>query len=196
MERDPLRTRPEPSTEEKVQRVINAGERARQEAEHELNTGMTSAAHAIDQGVDKASKQAHTVTNKASSAIDHVTDKAHEIADQVRSTNVDEIRETLHEKQQELSTQAYAQTDAAMTATGQRMEDLADTLRQKAPEGRGHDVALKAADALERGGHYLERSTPDTVRYDLETIIRQHPIESLLVGVGTGFLLARAFRRR
>lgn len=184
MERDSLRNRPEPSTKEKVQRVVNAGERARQEAEHEFNTGTTSAAQAIDRGADKASKQAHTATNKASSAIDQVTDKAHEIADQVRSTN------------QELSTQAYAQTDAAMTATGQRMEDLADTLRQKAPEGRAHDVALQAADALERGGHYLERSTPDTVRYDLETVIRHHPTESLLAGIGVGFLLARAFRRR
>jgi uncharacterized membrane-anchored protein YhcB (DUF1043 family) len=33
------------------------------------------------------------------------------------------------------------------------------------------------------------------VRGDLERVIREHPIESLLVGVGIGYLVARATRR-
>ena len=33
------------------------------------------------------------------------------------------------------------------------------------------------------------------VRSDLERVIREHPIESLLVGVGVGYLVARATRR-
>jgi hypothetical protein len=33
------------------------------------------------------------------------------------------------------------------------------------------------------------------VRIDLERMIRQHPIESMLVGLGIGYLLARSMRR-
>jgi ElaB/YqjD/DUF883 family membrane-anchored ribosome-binding protein len=33
------------------------------------------------------------------------------------------------------------------------------------------------------------------VRSDLERVIRDHPIEALLVGAGIGFLVARATRR-
>lgn len=187
MERDPLRPRPEPLTEEKGQRGMNASERVRQPAEPESNAAQT-----IARGAEKVSEQAHIATSKANAVLDQATDKAHTIADQLRSTNLDDVHETLHEKQQELS----AQADTVMTATGQRMEELAATLRQKAPEGRAHDIALQAADVLERGGHYLERSTPATVRQDLETIIRKHPIETLIAGVGAGFLLARACRRR
>jgi len=33
------------------------------------------------------------------------------------------------------------------------------------------------------------------MRADLEGIIRRHPMESMLVGLGVGYLLARSMRR-
>ena len=46
-----------------------------------------------------------------------------------------------------------------------------------------------------RNGQLVDGGALQAVRGDLETIIRQHPIESLLVGLGVGYLLARATRR-
>ena len=48
---------------------------------------------------------------------------------------------------------------------------------------------------LDRSGEYLQTADLQMVRSDLERVIREHPIESLLVGVGVGYLVARATRR-
>jgi ElaB/YqjD/DUF883 family membrane-anchored ribosome-binding protein len=74
------------------------------------------------------------------------------------------------------------------------MEDMAQRLRERAPQGQAGTAAYRAADALDRSGDYLRHSNPDTVRGDLEITIRKHPVESLLVGAGVGFLLGKVFR--
>jgi hypothetical protein len=68
-------------------------------------------------------------------------------------------------------------------------------VREKAPEGKAGEVAVKAADVLDRSGEYLQAANLQMVRSDLERVIREHPIESLLVGMGIGYMLARATRR-
>ena len=56
--------------------------------------------------------------------------------------------------------------DSAMTATGEQMSTLAQTVREKAPEGKAGEIASKAADALDRGGEYLQRADLQTLRSD------------------------------
>jgi hypothetical protein len=82
-----------------------------------------------------------------------------------------------------------------MTATGEGLSNLASTVRQNAPEGKAGELAGNAADALERSGQYLKDADLNVVRGDLEQFIRAHPIESVLVGMGVGYMLARSMRR-
>ena len=57
------------------------------------------------------------------------------------------------------------------------------------------DAADATADTLERTGNYLREQDLSDIRSDLEGLIRRHPFESLLVGLGVGYLLARSMRR-
>ena len=91
---------------------------------------------------------------------------------------------------------ADERADAATTTVGEKMTDVAQTIREKAPAtGTVANVADTAADTLERAGSYLQQQDLADMRADIEGIIRRHPIESLLVGLGVGYLLARSTRR-
>jgi hypothetical protein len=141
-----------------------------------------------------------------SSPVAKATEKAKDMVDNLRETNPGELATTARDKAAELGgtardkaaelgTTANQRADSAMTSAGQRMEDLATTLRERAPEGRMGEMAMGAADALKRGGDYLEAADLNMVRGDMEDLIRRYPMQSLAIGFGLGFLLARAFRR-
>ena len=87
-------------------------------------------------------------------------------------------------------------TDNAIHATGKGMENLAQGIRARAPsEGILGNAAGKVADTLESGGKYLEEHGMGDMVNDLTEIIRRNPIPAVLVGVGIGFVLARATSR-
>jgi ElaB/YqjD/DUF883 family membrane-anchored ribosome-binding protein len=119
---------------------------------------------------------------------------AGEIADDARG-KVQQVAGDVQEKAAQLGTQATDQINSAMTSAGHELHTLAQTVREGAPDAKVRDLADSTAGALERSGTYLENANLETVRSDLETMIRDHPVESLLVGVGVGFLLARSMRR-
>lgn len=107
-----------------------------------------------------------------------------------------EAIDTARQRTAEIGANASDKATDVMNAAGDRMSTLAQTVREKAPaEGRAGEVAATAAETLERSGRYLREADPNTVRMDLEQMIRQHPIESMLVGLGVGYLLARSMRR-
>jgi hypothetical protein len=75
------------------------------------------------------------------------------------------------------------------------MKSLAGTIREKAPHGGFVGQASSTvAETLERGGRYLEEQGLSGIGDDLTNLIRRNPIPALLVGIGVGFLLARATR--
>lgn len=151
------------STEEELQRLLRAGERAKTE----VKTEASQAAEKVRRGAEQAASQAGTMV------------------------------ETAKEKVSEATSQVTDKADEAMNTSGERLEDLAQTMREHAPaSGMIGDVAHKAADALETSGRYLQETSPDDVRFDLESLIRSRPVESLAIGFGIGFLLARALRGR
>jgi len=145
--------------------------------------------------LDAASERAKQAGEKASDLAQSAVDKVKQTADDLRSKDPSEIVDDARAKAAEVGDAAASKVDSAMTATGEQMSTLAQTVREKAPEGKAGEVAVKAADALDRGGEYLQTADLQMVRGDLERVIREHPIESLLVGVGLGYLVARATRR-
>jgi ElaB/YqjD/DUF883 family membrane-anchored ribosome-binding protein len=150
-----------------------------------LRTPAPGASHsgepsATDRIVDKAEQ----VRDKAGEKVEQVRDKAGEKVEQVR------------DKAQEVGHEAAARVDSAMSTTGEKLSDAARTLRQNAPSGQAGDVAQGAARALERGGEYLRTNDVESVRGDLETLVREHPIQALAIGFGVGFMVARSMRPR
>lgn len=213
------------STEDQVRHVLEAGERAAQNAGRQMERtadDATSSSESVKDKAadiagnvknkasdiagnvqDKASDVASTVKDKAGDIVDTVKDKAAELKDKASTMStgdvVDTVKSTasdLGDRAQVAGAQAAAKADDAMTATGGQMHTIAQTIREKAPvEGRVGEVAQQAANALDRSGTYLQQSDLNDVRGDLEQMIRRYPVQSLLVGLGVGYLLARATRR-
>lgn len=127
--------------------------------------------------------------------LDRTIDNAQNAAENVRDKAAD-VAGDIKDRAQQIGAQAADRADAATTTVGEKMTDAAQTIRQRAPvSGPVADVADTAADTLERAGTYLQQQDLNDMRADLEGIIRRHPIESLLIGLGIGYLLARSTRR-
>jgi hypothetical protein len=82
-----------------------------------------------------------------------------------------------------------------IATAGQKINEFADTLRERAPEGKVGELVSNAAGALEKSGDYFGSASLDSMRGDMESLIRRYPVQSLAVGLGIGFLMARALRR-
>lgn len=151
----------------------------------------------VEEQVHRVLKAGEQAQQNATRELDRLTDDSHSVGDMARQATdkAKDITENITDKASEIGDQASVKADAAMSATGAKMETLAQTVRENAPAGKVGDFATTAANALERGGNYLQASDLSDVQGDLEQIIRRRPVESLLVGLGVGFLLARALRR-
>jgi len=145
----------------------------------------------LDRTADKAHDTVDRVTDKAHSTVDNVADKTQQVASEAKDK-----AQQVAGKAQDLGAQAVDRVDAATTTVGEKISDTAQTIRDKAPaSGPIANVAETAADTLEHAGSYLQQQDLADMRADLEGLIRRHPVESLLVGFGIGFLLARSMRR-
>ena len=139
---------------------------------------------AIERELDRAADRAHNT-------IDAARDKAANLADQAQQAGAQ-----VADKAQQVGTQVADKADAATTTVGEKLTDVAQTIRHNAPaSGPVADAADTAAETLQRAGTYLREQDLAGIRGDLEGLIRRHPIESLLVGLGVGYLLARSTRR-
>ena len=110
------------------------------------------ASSALDTAADRA-KQAG---EKASDLVQNAADKVKQTAEDLRSKDPSEIVSDARAKAAEVGDAAASKVDSAMTATGEQFTNLAQTVRENAPEGKAGEVATKAADALERSGEYLQ----------------------------------------
>ena len=152
-------------------------------------TGATQ--REIDRTADKAHDTVDRTTDAAHNTVDTVSEKAQQVASDVKDK-----AQQVADKAQDIGQQAVDRADDATTTVGGKMTDVAQTIREKAPmSGPVANAADTAANTLERAGTYLQEQDLADMRSDLEGIIRRHPIESLLVGLGVGYLLARSTRR-
>ena len=147
--------------------------------------------HEVDRTAEKAHDVVDRTTDKVHATVDTVADKAQQVADKVQ-----DVGAQVADKAQDLGTQAVNQADAATTTVGEKMTDVAQTIRDNAPtSGPIANAAGTAADTLEQAGSYLKEQDLSEMRADVEGIIRRYPVQSLLVGLGVGYLLARSMRR-
>lgn len=168
---------PNDNDEALQEKLLNAGDRTK---------------NAVSNTLASAAEKARETGNPTLAT---AAEKAQQAADSLRDTDVHEMADEARYKAQQVTAQVGEKVEDAVNVTGEKMSDAAQAIRERAPEGKMGEVAVNAADALERSGNYLQQSSTADMRSDLERTIREHPVESLLVGLGVGFLLARAMRK-
>ena len=156
--------------------------------DHNPMMGPTTADRAKDMAgniADKAKDTASSMADKAKDTATHMADKAKDMA----SSAVNKV--------EDIANKAEKKADSAVHSVGSGMEQLAGTIREKGPhEGVLGTATTRLASTLESGGHYLQEEGLGGMAEDLTNVIRRNPIPALFVGIGIGFLLARATSRR
>jgi ElaB/YqjD/DUF883 family membrane-anchored ribosome-binding protein len=127
-------------------------------------------------------------TNAIRSGVEDTAAKASEKVQSVASSAMD--------KAQELASTAGRKAEEATSALGEKVKSAASTLRERAPhEGMLGTASGAVADTLDSAGRYLQEEGLAGMAEDMTELIRRNPIPALFVGIGIGFLLAKAFRR-
>ncbi len=95
-------------------------------------------------------------------------------------------------KAQEFGATAANKANEAATAVGGTIGSLANVIRENAPrEGSVGTAATAVVDGLESASSYLQEKKFDHLAKDVTALVRTYPVQSLLIGVGLGYLLAR-----
>ena len=98
-------------------------------------------------------------------------------------------------KAREASATAANKANEAARVIGDRIGSLAGVIREKAPqEGTVATAATAVADGLESASSYLQEKKFEHLAKDISALLRTYPVQSLLIGVGLGYLLARRTR--
>jgi len=103
-------------------------------------------------------------------------------------------------------------TDDDLTQVGGKHDRLVGVLQQKygmakdkveeqletffeGSEGWVADAKDKVTEVVERGREYFREATPADMAGDLRELIGRYPVQSVVVGVGVGFLIGQVFGR-
>lgn len=144
----------------------------------------------------EAKDKAQDLADKARTAAGNVADKARDTA----SNLMDKARDTasnVADKARDLATHLPERTDDAISAVGQKMTSLADTIREGGPrEGVLGTAAGTVADNLRTGGKYLQEHGLEDMGEDMTKVVRRYPFQSLMIAFGVGCLLGMSFSRR
>jgi hypothetical protein len=137
---------------------------------------------------NKAQEVGEKFNQAANNAADSVRNAAGYVVDQVKdaASNASKAGEYLDQ-----------QAGNATTAIGGGLKAAGQAIRENAPhEGRFGQASSAVAQSLSDTGSYIEREGLEGIGHDLTGLIKKNPIPALLLGVGLGFLLARAVTPR
>src|SRR5262245_27684537 len=97
----------------------------------------------------------------------------------------------------EFGATAAKKANEAAPVIGEKVKSLADVIRGKAPrEGKIGTTATKVAGGLESASTYLQEKKFDHLGEDFRGLVRRYPLQSLLVGLGLGLLLAKRSKKQ
>jgi cell division septum initiation protein DivIVA len=162
----------------------NTGEKKMDQAREHLQQAKENIKEAAGQGQQAASSAAQGLGQMAQNTASNVAQQARDTAS------------NLGQKAQDVASSAQHKTDDALSSMGERVSSLAGTLRSSVPqEGVVGSTAAVVADKLDSTGRYLKEHGVSEIKDDLADIVRGHPIPSLLVVFGVGFLAGMAMRR-
>jgi hypothetical protein len=124
-----------------------------------------------------------------------VTDKAKELASNVADKARD-VASNVADKAKDTASTLGQKAEDATQAVGSGMQSLAGTMRDKLPQSGPLGAASSTlASGLENTGRYLKEEGLSGVAEDLTNLIRRNPLPAMFLGIGLGFVLARAISR-
>ena len=113
-----------------------------------------------------------------------------EFAGQTGGTIADMVAKT-----SELGATVATTANVAATVVGEKIGSLANVIRDNAPhEGAVSTAATAVVERLESASSYLRENKFDHLARDITALVRTYPVQSLLIGVGLGYVLARRTR--
>ena len=125
----------------------------------------------------------------------NVADKAKDAAADIGSKAKD-VANTVVQKVGDAASFVGKQAEGAASAVGSGFKSLGGTIRENAPHSGMIGTATGAvADSLETSGRYLQEHGLSGIGDDVTNLIRRNPIPAILIGIGVGFILARATSR-
>ena len=135
--------------------------------------------------IDKAKEAATGFGEKVSDAASYIGDKAKAATSSVMHSAED------------AASYVGKKADDGVHAVGSSLKSFGDTVRHQAPQrDMLKDGMCAVADTLESTGKYLENEGLSGIAADMTNLIKRNPIPALFVGIGVGFLLARALTPR
>ena len=144
--------------------------------------------------VDKAKEMASDVKEKVQDTAQSFTERAGETASNV-AHRAGEMASNVGHRAGEVASNVGRKVDSGVSAAGSGMQSFADTVRERGPaSGMLGSATSAVAGTLENTGEYLETHGLSGIASDLTDMIRRNPIPALLIGIGVGFLIARATR--
>jgi ElaB/YqjD/DUF883 family membrane-anchored ribosome-binding protein len=156
------------------------------------------AQHAAGQAVDKAKEGVHQAADAAREGFGQAADKAREAAShagQALQTAASAAGQTVQQAASSAAHTVGQKAEQATSAVGSGMHQLADTVRDRAPDsGMLGSAAQYAADTLDQTGQYIQDRNLTGMMDDVSGLIKRNPIPAVLIGLGVGFLLGRALR--
>jgi len=125
--------------------------------------------------------------------------KASNLADEAKNTFT-EATEKVKEKASEFGRVSVNSIDSSRSSIANSLENAAASLENNAftlPGGeKVTSLAFNAADKLGATAEYVRRHDTKAMMGDVETFVKSHPGQSLLVAAVVGFLAGRAFQTR
>lgn len=128
----------------------------------------------------------------ATSAMEGVKSTANYVADQAK-----EMASNASKSAANVGSYLDSKAEDATCAIGGGLKAAGQAIRQNAPqEGRLGQASSAIAQTLNETGEYVEREGLEGIGKDLAALVKRNPIPSLIIGIGLGFLVARAAMNR
>jgi len=142
---------------------------------------MTNTKNKVQEAGNTCAQAANTAAEGVKSAASYVADQAKDMASNA-SQGAASVGSFLEEKAGE-----------ATSAVSGGLKAAGDAIRKNAPhDGRIGQASAAVAQSLSDTGEYLEREGLQGIANDLTSLVKRNPIPALLLGIGLGFLIARA----
>jgi hypothetical protein len=140
------------------------------------------------------------VAEKARELASAVSDKSKELASAVAQAATGMAKDaasTVAQRASDVAATVGRKAEDATSSMGGGLQSLGQRLREKGPhEGMMGTATSAVANTLENSGHYLQEEGLAGLAEDLSTFVRRYPLQSVLVGIGIGFCLARLTRSK
>jgi len=137
---------------------------------------------------EKIQEAGNTCAQAASGAAESIRNAAGYVANQAK-----DVASSASKNAANAGSYLDGKAEEATSALGGGLKAAGEAIRQNAPhDGRLGQASSAVAQTLSDTGSYLEREGLQGIGNDLTNLIKKNPIPALLIGIGLGFLVARA----